>query len=153
MRLRIIAAGKLKEKWLKEGCAEYAKRLGAYVTLEIVEVADASDKEPEQKAKAAESARLWAKRKPGYVAALDLAGQEMSSEELAAELADWFTEGGATVNILIAGSLGFAPELLEKVDFRLSLGKMTFPHQLARLLLLEQVYRSFKIQRGERYHK
>ncbi len=153
MTLRIIAAGKLKEAWLKAAVAEYSKRLGAYVKLEIIEVPDASDRGSAAKEKAAESRRLWSKVKKGYVIALDIAGKSMDSESFAKELQKCFRLGGSTVNILIAGSLGFDPEWLKKADLRLSLGKMTFPHQIARVLILEQVYRAFKIQRGERYHK
>lgn len=153
MKIRIIAAGKIKDKWLKQGIEDYARRIRPYMDLEVIEVPDASDSKSEERAKAEESERLLAKVKPGFVLALDLAGEEMDSLCFAKRLQSWLEAGGATLNILIAGSLGFAPELLQKADARLSLGRMTYPHQLARLLLLEQIYRACKINRGERYHK
>lgn len=153
MKVRVIAAGKIKEAWLKAGIDEYSKRLKPYLSLEVIEVADASDREPEARAKAEESERLWAKVRPGFTVALDLAGEVTDSPGFAEKLEGWLVAGGSTVNFLIAGSLGFSEELLRKVDARLSLGKMTYPHQVARLLLIEQIYRACKIWRGERYHK
>lgn len=154
MNLYIICAGKIKEKWLVEGIKEYQKRLQSYVNLEIIEVADASDQEPLELAKAAESQRLLKKaRDNSYKIALDLHGIPLSSEELAEKLEPWFMSGGANITLFIAGSYGFSDTLLNQVDFRLSMSKMTFTHQMSRLLIIEQIYRAFKIKRGEKYHK
>ncbi len=153
MLVRIIAAGKIKEKWLQTGIAEYSKRIAPYLKLEIIEVKDASDQLPEDRAKAEESQRLLSQLKPGFTVALDLAGTELDSPTFAANLDKWLELGGAAVNFLIAGSRGFSPELLTQVDARLSMSKMTYPHQLARLIFLEQLYRACKILRGEAYHK
>lgn len=153
MLVRIIAAGKIKEKWLQAGIAEYSKRIAPYLKLEIIEVKDAPDLLPEDRAKAEESQRLLSQLKPGFIVALDLAGAELDSPTFAANLDKWLELGGATINFLIAGSRGFSPELLTQVDARLSMSKMTYPHQLARLIFLEQLYRACKILRGETYHK
>ncbi len=154
MQVTLVVAGKVKERWLRDGIAEYAKRIQPYLKLEVVEVKDAPDELPEERAKAEEGERLWAKVKPGsYIVALDLAGETMDSPEFSAQLERWLQLGGSHVTVLIAGSLGFTEELLSRCNSRLSMGKLTYPHQLARLIFLEQLYRACKIRRGEKYHK
>ncbi len=153
MLVRLITTGKIKEKWLQAGIAEYSKRISSYFKLEIIEVKDAPDETPEARAKSEEGERLLAQIKSGYVVALDLAGEALDSPEFAASLEKWLELGGATVNFVIAGSRGFAPEVLARVNARISMSRMTFPHQLARLIFLEQLYRACKILKGEKYHK
>lgn len=154
MTIRLICAGKLKEKWLKEAVAEYTKRISAYAKVELVEVQDASDSMPEAKAKAEESQRLLAKCKDSaYRVAFDLHGDMMDSEQFSEGLQDYFLKGGSNVDFLIAGSYGYDPALLETVDKRICLSPMTFPHQMTRVIVLEQIYRAFKIYKNEKYHK
>jgi 23S rRNA (pseudouridine1915-N3)-methyltransferase len=159
MQIQIIAAGKLKEKYLSQGIAEYAKRLSAYAKLEIREVAD--EKAPDQlssgeeeRIKAAEGERILALVKPdAYVIALAIDGQLWTSEQLAAHLNELAAYGRSRVCFIIGGSLGLADAVLRRADLKLSFGRITFPHQLIRLVLTEQIYRAFKIIRGEPYHK
>ncbi len=159
MNLYIVAAGKVKEAWLRDGIQEYQKRLRPYVDLEIIEVQDAADSDNPDKERQEESDRMWARveKNPAlarsYKIALDLHGKSFNSEDMAAMFEKAFDLGGASVSLFIAGSLGYGENFLNKMDMRLSLGPSTFPHQLCRLLLLEQVYRSFKIMRNEKYHK
>lgn len=154
MNIYIICAGKIREKWLKDGVQEYKKRLSTYCKLEIIEVADASEQGDITQAKLQESERLWKQAKENaFKIALDLHGEALSSEELATKLEPWFIAGGSNICIFIAGSYGFSENFLAKVDYRFSLGRLTYTHQMCRLILLEQIYRAFKIQRGERYHK
>lgn len=155
----IIAVGKLKEKYLKEGIAEYVKRLSAYAKVDIIEVAD--EKAPEErseeekrKVKQKEGERILAKISPDmYVIALAIDGISWSSEQFAKELDKLMTHGKSKIAFIIGGSLGLSGDVLARADVRLSFSKMTFPHQLMRLILLEQIYRGFRIMRGEPYHK
>ncbi|WP_029100532.1 23S rRNA (pseudouridine(1915)-N(3))-methyltransferase RlmH [Brevibacillus thermoruber] len=159
MQIAIVAVGKLKEKYLREGIDEYSKRLSAYCKLQVVEVAD--EKAPEElsptemeQVKRREGERILAQLKPDqYVIALAIEGQMWSSEKLASELDRLATYGKSQVAFVIGGSLGLSPEVLQRADVLLSFSKMTFPHQLVRLILLEQVYRAYRINRGEAYHK
>lgn len=159
MNISIIAVGKLKEKYLKQGIDEYIKRLSAYAKVEIIEVAD--EKAPEQlsdaemmQIKQKEGERILAKiAQDTYVIALAIEGKMWSSEQLASELDKLATYGKSKIAFVIGGSLGLSDEVLKRADEKLSFSKMTFPHQLMRLILLEQVYRSFRINRGEPYHK
>ncbi|MCK9927523.1 23S rRNA (pseudouridine(1915)-N(3))-methyltransferase RlmH, partial [Frankia sp. Mgl5] len=159
MQITVVTVGKLKEKYLKDGIAEYSKRLSAYCKLQIVEVSD--EKAPEElsatemeQVKRKEGERILAQIKPDqYVIALAIEGEMWSSEKLASELDRLATYGKSQVAFVIGGSLGLAPEVLKRADAKLSFSKMTFPHQLVRLVLLEQVYRGFRIGRGEPYHK
>ncbi|MCW3488936.1 23S rRNA (pseudouridine(1915)-N(3))-methyltransferase RlmH [Dethiobacter alkaliphilus] len=159
MQIQILTVGKIKEKYLKMGIDEYTKRLGPFARVEIREVKDektpdgASAAEEEQ-IQAKETARLKALLKPGtYIIALDIKGKNLSSPEFAARLDNLATTGQSHITFLIGGSLGLSPELLNMADLRLSFSAMTFPHQLFRLILLEQIYRAYKINRGEPYHK
>jgi 23S rRNA (pseudouridine1915-N3)-methyltransferase len=159
MNITVVAVGKLKEKYLREGINEYSKRLSAYCKLQVVEVAD--EKAPEvlsevemEQVKRKEGERILAQLKPDqYVIALAIEGQMWSSEKLASELDRLATYGKSQVAFVIGGSLGLSPEVLKRADVLLSFSKKTFPHQLVRLILLEQVYRAYRINRGEPYHK
>ncbi|MEW5571038.1 23S rRNA (pseudouridine(1915)-N(3))-methyltransferase RlmH [Rossellomorea marisflavi] len=159
MNITIITVGKLKEKYLKQGIAEYTKRLGAYTKIDIVELAD--EKAPEvlsdsemQQVKNKEGERILSKISPDHhVIALAIQGKMKSSEELADTLDKLATYGKSKVAFIIGGSLGLSDDVLKRADEKLSFSKMTFPHQLMRLVLVEQVYRAFRINRGEPYHK
>lgn len=159
MQIQIAAVGKLKEKYLVEGIAEYVKRLGPYAKLKIVEVNDekapeAMSEAEERQVKKREGERLLALLKPDtYVIALAIAGEMWSSEQLARELDQFGIRGRSQIAFIIGGSLGLSDEVMSRADVKLSFGKLTFPHQLMRLILVEQIYRAFKIMRGEPYHK
>ncbi|MEB3103201.1 23S rRNA (pseudouridine(1915)-N(3))-methyltransferase RlmH [Ferviditalea candida] len=159
MNIQIVGVGKLKEKYLVQGIAEYVKRLGPYAKVHIHEVSD--DKAPEtlsvaeeRQVKEREGERILAQIKPdAFVIALVLGGELWSSEELAANLDRLAVNGRTQVTFVIGGSLGLGEAVLNRADRTLSFGRMTFPHQLMRLILVEQIYRAFKILRGEPYHK
>jgi 23S rRNA (pseudouridine1915-N3)-methyltransferase len=159
MQIRIIAVGKIKEKFLQEGIAEYEKRLRPYAKVQIIEITE--EKRPLSASPAIESAvkvkegeRILAVIPEGsFVISLDVKGQIWSSEELAASFREWELTGQNQLVFVIGGDLGLSPALLARSDIRLSLSKMTFTHPMARLLLVEQVYRAFRILRGEPYHK
>ncbi|MDT3700909.1 MAG: 23S rRNA (pseudouridine(1915)-N(3))-methyltransferase RlmH [Thermincola sp.] len=159
MNINIIAVGKIKERYLEEGIREYSKRLRPYAAVSISEVADekttegASIKEQEL-VKAAEAERILRHVKPGQVVVvLAIEGQMLDSPELAQAIASWGLAGKSEVAFVIGGSLGLHKSVMERADLRLSFGKLTYPHQLMRLILTEQIYRAFKINRGEPYHK
>ncbi len=159
MKITIIAVGKLKEKYWKQAIAEYEKRLSAYTKVEIIEVPDEkapenmSDKEIEQ-VKEKEGQRILAKVKPqSTVITLEIQGKMLSSESLAKELDQRMTQGASDFTFIIGGSNGLHQDVMKRSNFALSFSKMTFPHQMMRVVLLEQVYRAFKINRGEAYHK
>ncbi|KIL49260.1 23S rRNA (pseudouridine(1915)-N(3))-methyltransferase RlmH [Jeotgalibacillus soli] len=159
MKITIITVGKLKEKYLKLGIDEYTKRLGAYANIDLIEVPD--EKAPENLSEAdmdivkqKEGERILAKISPDtYVITLEIKGKQLSSEQLAAHLDQLATYGKSKIAFVIGGSLGLSEEVVKRSDFALSFSKMTFPHQLMKLVLLEQVYRAFRINRGEPYHK
>ncbi|RXZ83830.1 23S rRNA (pseudouridine(1915)-N(3))-methyltransferase RlmH [Paenibacillaceae bacterium] len=159
MHIQIAAVGKLKEKYWVQGIAEYAKRLGPYIKLTLTEVND--EKAPESMSAAEEAQvrdregeRLLAQIKPdAHVIALAVDGELWSSEELAAQLDKLATYGSSHVVFVIGGSNGLSPAVLRRAAQKLSFGRMTLPHQLMRLVLVEQVYRAVKINRGEPYHK
>lgn len=159
MKISIVSVGKLKEKYLKQGIQEYLKRLGAYAKVDVIEVAD--EKAPENMS---EAEMLEVKRKEGerilsqiapdsYVITLEINGKMLSSEQLAAKMDELATYGKSKIAFVIGGSLGISNDVQKRSDLALSFSKMTFPHQLMRLILLEQVYRGFRINRGEPYHK
>lgn len=159
MKITILAVGKLKEKYWKQAIAEYEKRLGAYSKIEIIEVPDEkapenmSNKEVEQ-VKEKEGQRLLAKVKPqSTVITLEITGNMLTSEGLANELESRMTRGQSDFTFIIGGSNGLHQDVLNRSDYALSFSKMTFPHQMMRVVLIEQVYRAFKIMRGEAYHK
>lgn len=159
MRIRVVMVGKVREKYLFTGITEYLKRLAPYARVELLQVADEPAPEgasgaQEEQTKAREGQRLLKLLEPGqFVVALDGGGAMLSSEELAALLEDRALRGQPQISFVIGGSLGLAPEVLERADLKLSLGRMTFLHQMVPLILLEQIYRGFKINRGEPYHK
>ena len=159
MNIKIIGVGKLKEKYLKQGIAEYAKRLGKFCKFEIVEVPD--EKAPEKLSvaemegvKEKEGERILAKIKDKeYVYALAIEGKERSSEEFAQEIAQLTTYGRSDITCVIGGSLGLSPAVLKRAETKISFGRFTLPHQLMRLVLSEQIYRAFMINNGSPYHK
>lgn len=159
MNIKIIAVGKLKEKYLKDAVNEYLKRLSAYAKVDVIEIAD--EKEPDNASakdieiiKNKEGSKILDKIKEReYVILLDVEGKLISSEDLAEKLADLSLTGDSNLVFVIGGSNGVSEEVSRKANFKLSFSKMTFPHQLMRVFLLEQIYRGFKINRGEAYHK
>ncbi len=159
MKITVIAVGKIKEKYLKEGIREYSKRLSRFCKLEIEEVNDESAPEnlsyaQERQVKDKEAQNILGKIKYGsIVIALDIKGNKMSSEKLASMINTYMISGKSDITFVIGGSLGLGEEVLKRADVKLSLSDMTFLHQLTRLILLEQIYRAFKIIRGEVYHK
>ena len=159
MKVKIVAVGKLKEKYLKQGIAEYQKRLSKYAKLEIIEVPDeptsetASEKEIQQ-VKDTEGERILKKIKPDdYVYVLAIKGKMLTSEELAESMRQAVTYGQSTLVFVIGGSLGTSEAVNQRADHLISFGHMTLPHQLIRLVLSEQIYRSYRIQNGHAYHK
>lgn len=159
MNIQIISVGKLKEKYLKLGIEEYTKRLGSYAKIDLVEVPD--EKAPENLSdadmeivKKKEGDRILAKiGADTYVIALAIEGKMKSSEQLASDLESLMTYGRSKIAFVIGGSLGLHDEVMKRSDEKLSFSKMTLPHQLMKLVLVEQVYRSFRIMKGEPYHK
>jgi 23S rRNA (pseudouridine1915-N3)-methyltransferase len=159
VNISLLTIGKLKEKYLKQGIDEYLKRLTAYAKVEVIELPD--EKAPEQlseiemeQVKNKEGERLLAKISPDtYVIALAIEGKQRSSEELAEMIDKLATYGKSKIAFVIGGSLGLSKDVLNRADEKLSFSKMTFPHQLMRLILLEQVYRAYRINRNEPYHK
>lgn len=154
MRIDLIAVGKLKEKWLKDGFDEYAKRIRRFADLRVIELVSAPDDLSPELAMDAEGKRILQKLPAsGFKVAVDLHGRRFASEGFAKALDDWFVKGGSRIVFVIAGSNGFSPEVLAKMDTGVCLSELTFPHQLARILLAEQIFRAFKINKGETYHK
>ena len=158
MNISILAVGKLKDRFFEEGCAEYARRLARYCTLDLREAADEKAPEnlspaQEEQAKGKEGKRLLAMLDPkDHVIALTVTGKAYTSEGLAQRIGV-LRDQGKNVSFLIGGSLGLSKEVVDRADEELSLSKLTLPHRLARLVLLEQLYRSFKILNHETYHK
>jgi 23S rRNA (pseudouridine1915-N3)-methyltransferase len=159
MNISIISVGKLKEKYLKEGIDEYKKRLSRYCSIDIIEVMDEkapeslSLKEEQQiKEKEGQSVLKYIKDST-YVICLDLKGKMLSSEELSELIGDLGVTGNSNIAFIIGGSLGLSKDVLDRANYKLCFSKMTFPHQLMRLILLEQVYRGFRILKNEPYHK
>ena len=159
MNIRIIAVGKIKEKYIQEGIKEYSKRLSKYCSLEIIEVDD--EKAPENLSdkeidiiKQKEGERILSKiPQDSYIISLEIQEKEISSEELSNKLNNLMIEGSSNITFIIGGSLGLSDTVSSKSNFKLSFSKMTFPHQLMRMILLEQIYRSWRIIKNEPYHK
>ncbi|KXU13524.1 LSU m3Psi1915 methyltransferase RlmH [Streptococcus oralis] len=159
MKVKIVSIGKLKEKYLKEGIKEYAKRLSRFTSLELIELAD--EKTPDkaspsenQKIMEIEGKRILSKvGEREFVVVLAIEGRTMSSEELSQQLETASIHGFSTLTFIIGGSLGLAPMVKKRANLQLSFGRLTLPHQLMRLVLIEQIYRSFTIQQGSPYHK
>ena len=158
LNIKIICVGKFKEKYWEAASAEYMKRLGAYCNVSVIEVKE--EKLPAHASRADEENVIIKEGKSildkiaagDYVIALDIVGKELSSEDLAAKIAETsFTS--STMDFVIGGSLGLSKDVKSRAALRLSFGRITLPHQLARIVLLEQIYRAFKINAGETYHK
>lgn len=159
MEIRILSVGKIKEKYLNAGIAEYAKRLSRYCKLTFCQVADektpdrASDALNEQ-IKDTEGQRLLKHiREQDYVIALAIDGNMVDSVELSWKIGQLGVEGRSSIAFVIGGSLGLSDAVLQRADYRLSFSRMTFPHQLMQMILLEQIYRGFRILNNEPYHK
>ena len=159
MKITLVTVGKIKEKYLEAAIAEYSKRLGRYCRLEIVQVAD--EKTPD-KASELQEAQIRDKegerilahiKEDAYVIALAINGKMLSSEQLSAELERLGNQGQSQIVMIIGGSLGLSQAVLNRADTKISFSRLTFPHQLMRVILLEQIYRSFRIIKGEPYHK
>lgn len=159
MKITVIAVGKIKEKFYTDAIAEYSKRLSRYCRLEVIQVADektpdGASEAQERQIKEKEGSRILAQIKDGaYVIALAVQGTMLSSEQLASKLNKLGVDGQSQIVLIIGGSLGLSDEVLKRADYHLSFSPMTFPHQLMRVILLEQVYRGFRINAGEPYHK
>ena len=159
MKISLITVGKIKEKYLKDAIAEYSKRLSKYCKLEIIEVAD--EKTPDHASenmelliKEKEAERMEKYLKEGaYVIALAIEGKQLDSVELSQKIDSLGTSGTSHIIFVIGGSLGLAERILKRADYKLSFSKMTFPHQLMRVILSEQIYRSYRIINHEPYHK
>lgn len=159
MNITVISVGKLKEKYLKLGIEEFSKRLSKYCKLDMIELDDEkcpenlSDKDMEI-VKTKEGNKILSKIKNNsYVIALAIDGKNLSSEELADTISKLAVRGNSHITFIIGGSLGLSDEVLKRSDYKLSFSKMTFPHQMMKLILLEQVYRAFRINNNEPYHK
>ena len=158
MKIRVYCIGKIKEQYLKDGINEYLKRISAYSNIEIVEVADSKVKDNPnssdiEKAKNEEGERVLKLLKNDYLIGLDLNKKEQTSEEFAEFLQSKLVEGGSNISFVIGGSYGLSDALKKRCNTSISLSKLTFLHQMSRLILLEQIYRAFKILNNETYHK
>lgn len=155
MKIKIIAVGQIKENYLKDAIKEYSKRLTKYTTIEIIELKDESNKNKEDiKIKQEEGNRILQKiNERDYVICCDLKGKMLDSIELSKKISEVFTYNSSDLVFIIGGSLGISEEVLRRADYKICFSKMTFPHQLMRVILLEQIYRSFKILNNETYHK
>jgi len=159
MKISILTVGKIKEKYLRDAIAEYSKRLGRYCKLEIIEVSD--EKTPDNASETVEDAirnkegerLLKYIRDDAFVITLEIGGAMLSSEELSAKIEKLGIQGKSSIAFIIGGSIGLGKTVLARSDYALSFSKMTFPHQLMRVILLEQIYRSYRIINAEPYHK
>ncbi len=158
MKIRILAVGKLKEKYLLQGVAEYEKRLSPFASVELIETREErmpespseAEKEDALKKEGANLLRLVPEK--SFLIVLDVRGELLSSEALAEKIAALALQGKSDLTFLIGGAFGISAAVRKRADLRLSFSPMTFTHQMVRLLLYEQVYRAFKINRGEKYH-
>ena len=159
MKIKIVTVGKLKEKYLKDGIAEYSKRISRFAKLEIIELTDEKtpDKASElenQKILETEGERILSKvGERDFVVVLAIEGKTLSSEEFSKQLEQASIKGYSTLTFIIGGSLGLAPVVKNRANLSVSFGRLTLPHQLMRLVLVEQIYRAFTIQQGSPYHK
>ena len=159
MNIDIVCVGKVKERYLRDAIGEYRKRLSRFAKVDVIEVAD--EKTPEHASdtlnaqiKEKEGERILKHLRDGaFVVALAIEGDQLTSEQLAARIAQWGLHGVSHLQFVIGGSLGLDPRVLRRANMPLSFSKMTFPHQLMRVILLEQIYRAFKINAHEPYHK
>lgn len=159
MKIRILCVGKVKEKYLRDAIDEYMKRMQKFADMEILEV---SDEKTEERASETEMESVLSKEGErlmkfigdrDFVTVLDIGGVKVSSEGLADRIKTTILKGSSTLDFIIGGSLGLSDAIKKRADFRLSFSDMTFPHQLMRVILLEQIYRAFKINNNEPYHK
>jgi 23S rRNA (pseudouridine1915-N3)-methyltransferase len=159
MKIRVISVGKTNESYFKKATLEYAKRLTKYTQVKFVTIKqektwDNMSPAEEDQIKAIEANKILAQlNKRDYVIALDLRGKQLSSEGLAKKIKKLTVRGYSTIDFIIGGSLGLHQEVINRADESLSFSKMTFPHQLMKVILMEQIYRAFKINRNEPYHK
>ena len=159
MNVTVIAIGKLKEKYWVDAIKEYSKRLGGYCNFNIIELKESPPRAnpsaaDELAVKVAEGNDILSKIKPSdYVITLEIKGKGLSSEQLADKIENLAINGKSSIVFIIGGSLGLSADVSKRADFKLSFSAMTFPHQMMRVILLEQIYRSFKIIRNEAYHK
>ena len=159
MKITLVTVGKIKESYLEAGIREYVKRLSRYCKLEILEVADektpdGASENQERQIREKEGKRLLnLLKQDAYVITLEINGRQLASTELARKLEQLGVQGVSHIMLVIGGSLGLSDEVIRRADFHLSFSAMTFPHQLMRLILLEQLYRCYRIINGEPYHK
>ncbi len=159
MRVSIVCVGKLKEKYLKDACLEYIKRINRFCSIDIIEISDEKAPEKlsasqEQEIKAKETNKILSKIRPNsFLIVLDLQGKQLSSVEFSKRIESCMLSGSSDITFVIGGSLGLDMSVLKGNDLSICLSEMTFPHQLVRVILLEQIFRAFKIINGETYHK
>ncbi len=157
LNVKIITVGKLKEKYLRDACDEYLKRLKRFGNVNVTELDESrlSDNPSEKEIENAlnNEAENILKHAAGYIIPMCIEGKQLSSVKLAQKMADIPVHGQSTVSFIIGSSFGLSDKVKQKADFKLSMSEMTFPHQLARVMLLEQVYRAFQINNGGKYHK
>lgn len=152
MRIKLVCVGKLKEKYLKDACVEYSKRISGFGRIEIIEVQDEKDDRPDTLFVEAE--RILKNLRPSdYIVTMEIMGNMISSEQLADKMSKLAVRGISDMTFIIGSSNGLHEAVTKKADYKLSFSKMTFPHQLARVMLLEQIYRAYKINQGGKYHK
>lgn len=157
LNVKVITVGKLKEKYLRDACEEYLKRLKRFGNVTVIELDECrlSDNPSEKEIENAlcSEADAILKNAAGYIIPMCIEGKQLSSLKLAEKLADIPVHGQSTVSFIIGSSFGLSDKVKQKADFKLSMSEMTFPHQLARVMLLEQIYRAFQINSGGKYHK
>lgn len=156
MKIKIIALGKIKEKFLKDGIDEFLKRLTPYVSLEITELSpiEIKDENLIERALDEEGENILCRIKPhDFVVTMEINGRQFSSEEFAAKIEELTNEGYGEIVFVIGSSCGISKKVSARANLKMSMSKMTFLHQFARLILIEQIYRAFKIIKGEKYHK
>ncbi len=158
ININLICIGKLKEQYLRDACAEYIKRLGTFCKITVTELSPCklSDNPSSAEIESAlrdEGKKILEKTSNEYVIAMCIEGKQISSEELSEKISDISVNKSGKIDFIIGGSYGLSDEVKSRADFRLSMSKMTFPHQLARVMLLEQIYRQFMISGGGKYHK
>ena len=154
MKITVVCPGKLKDKWLKDGIDEYKKRLSRFAVLEFIEVADCPDSVPMNEALKREGELILSHIKPGDIVwAMDLGGENVSSEKISEYLTADIEKGGGSLKIVIGGSNGISQEVRSRANRRMCFGNITLTHLMTRLVLAEQLYRGFKIAKGEKYHK
>ena len=159
MKITVLTVGKIKEKYLRDAIAEYTKRLSRYCKLETIEVADektpdTASENAEEMIRQKEAERLLKYiREDAYLITLEIGGKQLTSEEFSEKIEKLGIQGTSHIIFVIGGSIGIGKAVLKKSDYALSFSKMTFPHQLMRVILLEQIYRGYRIMSGEPYHK